>query len=79
MKKTTTIRRNAKRIKNLGQNAKAITVYSLSNGFVGSEIEADKVSDVAERIAADRDCRFSDRNGKVCAHIHSNLWYEIQD
>lgn len=82
----TTIRRRTKRFEQVLQEAKNVTCYSLSNGFVGSPMREDD----PDLIMPPRDWlrRELDRfdfarllhgaGNRYILHVHGNLWYEFE-
>lgn len=89
----TRIRRNAAHLNDIFDSARHIKVYSLSNGFVGKDLDPNPI-DSRYWPKEVRYCSQSQflknehqfysfsklyrrNNGIYTLHIHSNLWYEF--
>lgn len=67
-----TIAKNTKKFRQVLENAKSITVYTLDNCFDGQPVE--KISE--QRIASGKMVQKSE--SQFTLHIHSNCWYKIE-
>lgn len=72
------IRRNAKLLSEVFQEAKNIKVFALENYFIGKEvkIQGEYLADILNKF---RFARLTREGNKYHLSIHSNLWYEFEN